>query len=164
MIHYLLTDPGTGNGDAFFSMMKDFVDRYRNKVASTEDFAGVAGEHFAKSPLGRKYGLKDLNWFFQQWVYDTTLPSYHLQYQFQDQPDGSCIFSGTVTQTGSPDTWFMPLPVVIKFGTKEFAYGALAARGPTTPFSIKLPKRPQSVELDPDNWVLSDKTTTAKGQ
>jgi hypothetical protein len=53
-------------------MMKDFVERYRDKVASTDDFRRVANEHFAKSPTAKKYNVKDLDWFFRQW--STTLP------------------------------------------------------------------------------------------
>ena len=110
MIHFLMTDPSNGDGKAFFDMMRDFVSRYRNNVASTDDFRLVANEHFAKTPIARKYGITDLNWFFHQWVYKTELPSYRLSYQVQDQPDGTAIVTGTVTQDNAGPNWFMPLP------------------------------------------------------
>jgi hypothetical protein len=31
--------------------------------------------------------------------------------------------------------------------------------GKETPFKIKLPSRPQKIELDPELWVLSDHTS-----
>ena len=160
MIHFLMTDPSSGDGQPFYNMMKDFVGRHRDGVASTDDFKRVAGEHFAKTPIAKKYGLKNLDWFFQQWVYDTPLPSYQLTYQIQAQPDGSTVVTGEVTQTNAPEKWFMPLPLVIKFGDNRFANGTVAALGPKTPFTIKLPAKPLSLELDPDKWVLSEKTTT----
>jgi hypothetical protein len=160
MIHFLMTDPSTGNGQPFFDMMKDFVERYRDKVASTDDFRMVANEHFARTPLAKKYGINNLDWFFRQWVYDTPLPSYHLAYTVEDQPDGTSVVSGTVTQDNAPKNWFMPLPVVFKFSDKELAYGTVAVVGPSQAFSIRLPKHPQSVELDPNRWVLSEKTST----
>src|SRR5262249_837137 len=86
MLHFLMNDPGSGDGQPFFDMMKDFVDRYRNKAASTDDFRRVANEHFVQTPIAKKYGLKDLNWFFDEWVYQTSLPSYTLEYNIQDQP------------------------------------------------------------------------------
>ena len=158
MLHFLFTDTQSGNGDAFFAMMKDFVERHRNKVASTEDFMTVANEHFVKTPIAQKYGLKDLNWFFRQYVYESDLPSYTMNYQLQDQPDGSCVMTGTLTQENAPEYWAMVLPVVFSLGEDRVARTTVAAVGPKTPINIKLPRRPQKVELDPQEWVLSEKT------
>jgi len=160
MIHFLMTNPSNGDGKPFFDMMKDFVERYRNKVASTDDFRMVANEHFAKTPIAMKYGLKDLNWFFLQWVYETSLPSYHLNYKVENQSDGTAIVTGTVDQENVPEGWFMPLPVLFRFGGNKIAYGTVAAHGPSNAFQIKLPAKPESMELDPQKWVLSEKSWT----
>ena len=160
MLHFLLTDPTTGNGDGFFAMMKDFVTRYQNTAASTDDFRMVANEHFAKSPIGRMYKLNNLDWFFGEWVYSTELPSYQMEYQIKDQPDGKVLLTGTVKQENAGDKWLMILPVTIWFGEKQQAHGVVHAYGPTAEFQIKLPARPTKVELDPDHWVLSAKTST----
>jgi aminopeptidase N len=160
MLHFLFSDPGSGADQAFFDMMKDFVERHRNNAASTDDFRRVANEHFARSPLGKKYKMTDLNWFFRQWVYNTELPSYKLEYSIQDQPDGSVVVSGNVLQEGVPEKFFMPLPLVFTFGGERYANGTVHAYGPKTPFQIKLPQRPSKVELDAHRWVLSEKTET----
>ena len=160
MLHFLLSDPSSGNDKAFFDMMKDFVEKHRNDAASTDDFRMVANEHFARSPIGRKYKLTDLNWFFQQWVYGTELPSYKLEYSIQSQPDGSALISGTVYQDGVSDTFFMPLPLVLTFPGERYASGTVHAYGPKTPFQLKIPNKPSKVELDPHRWVISDKTDT----
>lgn len=162
MLHFLFRNPGTGESQAFFEMMKDFVNRYRNSSASTEQFAQVAGEHFARTPIAKKYGIKDLNWFFSQWVWQTALPSYRLEYSIVDQPDGKALVKGTVFQENAPDDWAMPLPVVLKFGENQWASGTILAHGPQQPINIMLPRKPESVELDPDFWVLSEKTSTKK--
>jgi hypothetical protein len=161
MLHFLLTDPKSGNGQPFFDMMTDFVERYRDKAASTDDFRTVANEHFAKSPIAQIYRLKNLDWFFDQWVYKSEMPSYHMDYQFTDQPDGKTLLSGTVTQEHVPNSWFMVLPIVISFGEKQEALATVHAYGPTTTFQIKLPVRPKKVELDPQHWVISEKTSTS---
>lgn len=160
MLHFLLSDPASGNDKAFFAMMKDFVERHRNGSASTDDFRIVASEHFAGSPIGRRYQLKNLDWFFRQWVYQTGFPSYQLEYAFQNQPDGSVIVSGNVIQENVAENWFMPMPIVFGFGGDKFASGTVSALGPKTPFQIKLPMKPVKVELDPQHWVLSEKTST----
>jgi aminopeptidase N len=160
MLHFLMSDPTTGNDKAFFDMMKDFVEKHRNGAASTDDFRLVAGEHFARSPIGKKYKLADLNWFFRQWVYDTEVPSYKLDYTVQNQPDGSVMVSGDVVQEGVPEDFFMPLPIVFTFPGDKFAGGTVHAFGPKTPFQIKLPGKPAKVELDPHRWILSERTDT----
>ena len=66
MLHFLFTDPGTGKDKAFYDMMRDFVRRHHNRPATTDSFRAVANEHFSRSVIGKKYRLKDLNWFFRQ--------------------------------------------------------------------------------------------------
>jgi hypothetical protein len=160
MLHFLFTDPTSGDGQAFFDMMSDFVKRYHDRWATTENFVAVANEHFVRTPLARKYGLRDLNWFFQQWVYETHLPSYKMVYSMADQGDGSVMIKGNVLQENAPDEWFMPLPLVFQFEGGQGARGTVHAMGKQTPFEIRLPQRPRKVELDPDGWVLSEKTET----
>lgn len=160
MLHFLMSNPADGDDRRFFEMMTDFVERRRDKFASTDDFRVVANEHFARTPIARKYNLKDLNWFFQQWVYQTGLPSYQVEYQIENQPDGSVVLSGEVTQENVPEGWFMPLPILITFGEKQWASGTVHAYGPKTPFTIKLPMRPKKVELDPNHWILTERTST----
>ena len=160
MLHFLFSHPTTGDDAAFTAMMTAFVDKYRNGTASTDDFQRVANEHFARTALAQKYGLRDLNWFFTQWVRQTGLPSYQLEYALKDQPDGSVMISGTVTQENVGNDWFMPLPVVFSFDKNQFAQTTVRAQGPSTAFELKLPARPRKVELDPFFWILSEKTLT----
>ena len=160
MLHFLMSNPADLEDGAFYRMMTDFVDRYRDGFASTDDFRAVAGEHFARTPIARKYNLQDLDWFFRQWVYQTDLPSYELEYETRPQADGSVLLTGEVRQENVPEQWFMPLPVLITFGDKQWASGTVHAFGPRTPFSIKLPMKPKKVELDPDHWILSERTST----
>jgi hypothetical protein len=160
MLHFLFTNPVTGEGQPFFDMMTDFVNRHRGGWATTDTFRDVANEHFVRTPIAQKYGLKDLNWFFQQWVYETHLPTYRLEYNVEGQPDGSAVLKGTLYQENAGEKWFMPLPLVFQFDKGQVARGTVHAYGPATPVSIKLPKAPTKVELDPEFWVMSEKTST----
>ena len=160
MLHFLLSDPTSGDDKAFFAMMRDFVERHRNSTASTDDFRMVANEHFARSPMGKKYRLNNLNWFFQQWIHKTDLPSFQMEYTIETAPDGSAMIKGNVLAEDAPEGFFMPLPVVLNFGGDRWATGTVHALGPKTPFQIKLPAKPVKAELDPHHWVLSAKTET----
>lgn len=160
MLHFLFTDPGTGDDKAFFEMMSDFVARYRDQSASTDDFRDVANEHFARTPVARRYGLRDLNWFFIQWVYQTGLPSYKVEYSIEEVAGGAVMLRGQVFQENVPENWMMPLPLLLNFGGDKHGVATVLAKGPKAPFEIKLPLRPRKVELDPAHWVLSEKTST----
>ncbi len=161
MLHFLLSNPSNGDDKEFFAMMHDFVEKHRNGSASTEDFAAVASEHFAQSPIGQKYGLTDLNWFFQQWVYQTALPTYSVDYNMKDNGDGTFAVTGTVHQDNAPANWVMPLPIVFTLASNQVARTTVLAKGASNAFqfTLRLPSKPVKVELDPASWILSEKTT-----
>ncbi len=160
MLHFMLSDLGTGDDKPFFTMMTDFVERYRDKTASSDDFRAVVNEHFARSPIAKKHGMRNLDWLFMQSVYQTALPSYELRYKIEDQPDGKVLVSGTIVQQDAPEGWIMVLPVKFSFGEKQEAQGTVLVDGASTPFKIRLPMRPRKVELDPDRWILSGGVST----
>ena len=162
MLHFLFTDPNTGEGQAFFDMMADFVKRYHDGAASTENFIAVANEHFARTALAKQFRVKDLNWFFREYVYSSELPSYTLGYSLQNGPEGGAVLRINLLQSGVPDDWFMALPVVVKFGKDRYAHIVVGVLGKGNQMDIQLPSRPSEVQLDPDYWVLSEKTVTIK--
>jgi hypothetical protein len=161
MLHFLFSDPSSGNGQSFYDMMSDFVKRFENKAASTEDFIDVASTHFAKTPIARHLGLKDLNWFFRQWIYEAKLPSYRMEYTMEPGPNGQTVVKGIVFQENAGPDWLMPLPVVFTFGNRQ-GRSLVYVNGPQTPFQMNLPMKPTSVDLDPEHWILSEKTSTKK--
>jgi hypothetical protein len=162
MLHFLFTDPATGNDEAFFTMMKDFVKQHQNGWASTETFFAVASQHFPTTAIGKKYRLQNLDWFAKEWVFGSELPKYKLRYSFEPNPAGGVFLTGTVSQADTADDFFMPLPLVLDFGEKKIARGTVHALGKETPFRIPLPSQPRKVQLDPDQWVLSQETKEEK--
>jgi hypothetical protein len=160
MLHLLFTDSATGDGQPFFDMMKDFVNKHRGAAATNESFREVVNQHFPKTPLAARYNLKDLNWFFNQWVYQTALPSYRLEYRLEDAGEGSFFVNYTLFQDGTPGDWLMFLPLKLQFAQGRSSLTTVHVQGPQTTGRIKVPSRPSSVELDPELWVLSEKTTT----
>jgi Peptidase family M1 domain len=160
MLHFMLSNPNTSEGQPFFDMMTDFVERYRNKTASSDDFREVVNEHFARSPIAKTYGMTNLNWLFYQSVYETELPSYELQYKLEPQPDGKVLMSGTINQQNAPANWVMVLPVQFSFGNNQKGMATVLVEGSSSPFQIRLPMKPNKVELDPDRWILAEKVST----
>ncbi|OFV83827.1 MAG: hypothetical protein A3D93_05030 [Acidobacteria bacterium RIFCSPHIGHO2_12_FULL_67_30] len=162
MLHYLLSDPADGNPEGFTSMMTDFVQTHRNGWATTEDFQAMASRHFAQSPIAQELGLTDLDWFFRQWVYGTGLPSYRLEYRLVQQADDTLMLEGTLYQEDVPEDWATPLPLVFEFDGDRKGEATLWAVGAATPVYVQLTETPKKVELDPEMWVLSAKTSERK--
>ncbi len=163
MMHFLFTNPQTGDGQPFFDLMSDFVKRYKDSTASTEQFFAVANERVKSTPFAQQYGYNDLNWFYRQWVAQSYLPSYELSYHFEND-SGGVILKGELAQTGLPEkeNWFMPIPLVVHFHGGKIARAMVAVHGTHSPVNIKLPELPEKVELDPELWVLSEKTAAVK--
>lgn len=160
MLHFMMSNPATGDGQPFFDMMTDFVERHRNQMASTDDFRKVVNEHFVKTPIAQKYGMQNLNWLFRQAVYQSEYPSYEMQYKITPEADGKVVVSGTITQKNAGENWVMVLPVKFGFGGKQEAMGTVLVQGPSTPFQIRLPAAPSKVQLDPDRWILAENIST----
>ena len=164
MLDFLFTDPVTQDDKAFYGMLKEFELEHDKDSASTEDLIAVANKNFANTVIARQYDLKDLNWFFDQWVYTAGFPSYRLVYHLEAQTDGSAVVKGSLFQESIAEgsQWFMPLPVEVTFGKGKVQHYTIAGTGPRTEFSFAVPAMPDKVELDPELFVISLKTSTQK--
>ena len=160
MLHFMMSNPSTGDGQPFFDMMTDFVERYRNKTASTDDFRNVVNEHFVKTPIAQKYGMQNLNWLFRQAVYQSEYPSYEMQYKVTTEADGKVFLTGTINQKNAGENWVMVLPVKVEFGGGKAGMGTVIVQGPSTPFKIPMPAAPSKVQLDPERWILAESVST----
>ena len=121
----------------------------------------MANEHSKGTELAKQFGYKDLNWFLRQWVLQSYLPIYRLEYSIDAAPGGHFVLKGTLYQDGVPEKerWFMPIPLALQFSGGKKAMAVLAAYGPRTPVNLPVGESPLKVELDPYRWVLSEKTT-----
>jgi aminopeptidase N len=162
MLHFLFTNPVDGDDAAFYKMMKKFVEENRNGSASTENFFALASQQFAQTPIAKKYGMTDLIWFLQQWVYGTGMPTYRLEYHLEPRPEGGVLLLGTLFQEGVPDDWIMPIPLFMDYGGGKGSRGTILARGPKTEIKIGLPAEPKQATLDPDLWVLSNNSSQSR--
>jgi hypothetical protein len=117
----------------------------------------------AGTAMAKGYGLNDLDWFFNQWIYGAGLPSYRLDYRIGAQPDGSATLTGTIFQDVEADDrdWTMVLPIKISYPEGRAPLtGDVIVHGKQSAVNIKLPAQPSKVELDPELVVLSLRTAT----
>ena len=107
------------------------------------------------SELAREMNLDEngrMDWFFNQWVYGTELPSYRLEYR----AEGDTI-SGSLTQSGVSDGFKMLVPLYADFGKGWIRLGAANLTGNSTVTipNIKLPAAPKRVAVAPLQDVLA---------
>jgi hypothetical protein len=125
MVRMMMRSPKTGD-DAFRAMMHDFVDTYRLKVATTEDFKAMVEKHM--TPGMDLDANHKMDWFFNEYVYGTDLPQLHFESQLKSNSDADSLYF-KLTQSGVPNTFKMMIPIYL-----ELADGRTTRMGVVTMF------------------------------
>ena len=155
MLRSMMWDPTTGDND-FRAMMQDFVKQFTNRAASTEDFQSVVEKHI--KPAMDLDGNGSMNWFFQEWVYGTDVPSYRLEYSLTPYEGGKGLLSGKLTQSGVSPEFAMPVPLFAEVGGKEMRVTPIVVRGNSTAeFELILSELPERILMNAHREVLSDR-------
>jgi hypothetical protein len=111
MIRMMMWDRKTGDRD-FRAMMQEFVKTYTNKPATTEDFKAIVEKHMtADMDLE---GNHRMDWFFNEYVNGTALPSYRIDYRFDKDANGDVIFGFKIAQSGVDDKFRMLVPIYLE--------------------------------------------------
>lgn len=110
MLRQMMKDPTSGGDQRFMAMMQDFIKSHYNQDVSTEDLKQIVEKHMTREmDLTRDHRM---DWFFNEWVYGTEMPSY--QFDYQIGADG--VLTGRITQSGVSNKFIMPVPVYIDYG------------------------------------------------
>jgi hypothetical protein len=144
MVQMMMWD--RNDGDArFIATMHDFVKTYWLQAASTEDFKAIVEKHM--SPGMNLDGNNKMDWFFNEYVYGTELPTYHFEGQITPDGDKSTLHF-KLTQSGVSPTFKMPVPIYMEFADGKIArLGSVAITGDkTVEQTAPLPKMPQPVK------------------
>jgi hypothetical protein len=111
MVRMMMWDRKTGD-ENFKATMRDFVKTYSGKAATTEDFKAMMEKHM--TPEMDLDGNHRLDWFFDEYVYGTALPTYKLTYTFEKNPEGNIVFGFKVTQSGVDEKFKMIVPIYLE--------------------------------------------------
>jgi hypothetical protein len=138
---------------SFIAMMHDFVESYREKPATTEAFKAIAEKHMTKAmDMG---GNGRLDWFFDEWVYGTQIPRYHLEYQLAPQEAGKVKLHMSVTQGEVDQNFGMLVPAFADFGKGWVRLGQVGVVGNSTrSVDVILPGQPKKVALNVYKEIL----------
>lgn len=136
MLRHVLGD------DAFFAAMRAYYDQYQGSSATTENFRDVC-----ESVSG-----KDLDWYFQEWIYGEYYPAY--KYTFTVTPGGGGYdIAMNLLQTQSWQIFKMPVDITIKWDGGEETH-VVTDSLPSQVFNFHVTNSPTGIQLDKDGWIL----------
>ncbi|HST08878.1 MAG TPA: M1 family aminopeptidase, partial [Terriglobales bacterium] len=111
MLRMMLAD-NHGGDQNFKLMMQDFVKTYAGKSATTEDFKAMVERHM--TPEMKQAGGGKMDWFFDEYVYGTALPTYRFDHSFEAGPQGDYVLSVKLTQENVDDHFRMLVPIYLE--------------------------------------------------
>lgn len=125
MLRWLLRDLGTDSDQRFWALLADFLRRYQAAEPASADFQKIAESHYGAS----------LDWFFQQWIFATDIPTYTWSYTILpaalEQPTSPVglpvasfgveprqeaqLVRVQVRQENVPPHFEMPIPITVEY-------------------------------------------------
>lgn len=158
MLRMMMRDSKAADPDAkFFAMLRDFVGSYAGRQASTEDFKAMVEKHIVPNLNATRDGKVD--WFFDQWVYGTAVPTYRVEIEIERVDGEQYRLFGTVSQEGVPDEFMALVPLYVDLGKGRFGMiGRAPFKGNQThkiDTTLKLPSKPKDVLVNAHHEVLA---------
>ena len=129
---------------AFVKMLAELRRRYEFKTLTTEEFRELCAEFLPKGSPDPK--LVD---FFDQWVYDTGMPTLKLTYSVNGRR-----LTGTVTQSDAPKDFTVLVPVEIRVGNRKPIVKQVRTSGGAVKFTVDVAGPGAKATLDPGMSVL----------
>jgi len=136
MVRMMMHDNRTGDKQ-FKETMQDFVKTYSGKAATTEDFKAILEKHM--TPDMDLEGNHKMDWFFNEYVYGTQLPSYKLDSSFDTGADGNVVFNLKVTQSNVDQNFRMPVPLYLELADGAIYFLGRARMAGNTTVEQKIP-------------------------
>jgi len=155
MLRSLMWDRQGGDSD-FQAMLQDFIARFANRSVSSQDFQSVVEKHM--KPAMDPDRSHTMNWFFDEWLYGTDVPTYRLEYSLKPGEKGGAVLDGKLTQSGVSPSFCMVVPIFGEFPGRKDRIGQLAIRGNSThEFKVTLPQHPKQILLNINHDILTRK-------
>ena len=145
LLRYVLGD------STFFKVIKSYATdtaNFKFKNSLTADFAAKVSQASGQ----------DMQWFFDEWVYQANHPIYQNTYYFF-QPDANTWQTGlTVNQTNS---YFFKMPIEVKITFKDASDTLIRVMNDKNNqfFAFNFTKQPTAIAFDPNNNIVLKKAT-----
>jgi hypothetical protein len=141
ILHMLRRRMGDTN---FLKMLGELRRRYEWKAVTTEEFHTLCAEFMPPGSTDRS-----LNDFFDQWVYDTGMPTMKLTWSVSNGK-----LSGEITQSDVPKNFSVTIPVEIRAGAAKPIIRQIQTSTGSVKFSVVVAAANAKATLDPSWSVL----------
>ena len=145
VLHMLRREVGD---TVFFNILRNYYNTYKYKNASTDDFKNIC----------EKISGKNLNYFFDQWVYKGTgIPIIDFEWSKKKNAEGKYLITMTLKQKQDGfKNYHFPLDVefTADMGKKTARTSFYISKVSDTLKTV-VDFEPAAVILDPDSWLLS---------
>ncbi len=128
--------------EKFNQLLHTFLEQYRGKNASIDDFERLASQVNGDS----------LRYFFAQWVEGTGVPEFQVDYQIIRTRGGKFITRGTVRQ--SFETLHLPVELALRSEGGENQITTVRLDEKSEDFTFESTGAPVEVIVDPNNKIL----------
>jgi hypothetical protein len=151
MLRMMMIDPKTGSDERFLGMLRDFISKYRGQSVSTEDFIHHVEKYMTpETDLERAHNL---DWFFNEWVYQTGVPTYRMQTDIRQLAADKFLVQGSIAQSDVSEDFEMLVPVVAIYANKRVRLGRVAVSENGAHFKFTLPRKPTRVTIDEESLL-----------
>jgi hypothetical protein len=133
--------------ERFFAFLGDLMKRYDHKKLSTEEFRAAAAAHLPpKSPD------PTLENFFEQWVYNTGIPTLKMTWSLKGKAPALRVV-GTISQSDVDEDYSILVPVEIQAHGRTITQWVQTGSDPAT-FTVPVGTGTAKVTLDPRRSIL----------
>ncbi len=120
--------------------MRTYYQRFRDRNASTADFASVMEE-----VSGQR-----LDWFFDQWLRRPGVPELEIEWSY----DAALSAVGLQVRQHGATIYRLPLDVEAVLADGRTVRGRVDVEGEQTTATVAVPERPERLRIGPDGWLL----------
>jgi aminopeptidase N len=139
--------------DTFFQILQQVYETYAFGNYTTEQFQAAC----------EQISGQDLDWFFDEWVYDLWHPEFYWGWSVNDL-GGSYEVSGFIDQIQDDGPIFtMPLDMAIVTGSGDTMIATVVwVDEASDRFHFEVGDEPTNILLDPSNWILQEQGITTE--
>jgi hypothetical protein len=133
--------------ERFFAFLGDIMKRYDHATVTTDQFRALAASHLP--PKSPDPTLED---FFEQWVYNTGIPSLKMTWSVKGKAPSARVV-GTIEQADVDSDYTALVPIEVTVRGRTITQWVQTGSGSTT-FTVATGQAPSKVALDPHRSVL----------
>jgi len=152
MLREMFRDPATGSDAVFTGALRRLAEGGGPDPLTTAEFQRALEAVLPPQADAEKTGR--LDWFFDEWVYDTGFPRYRLRWELGGRGPDDRRVEGAIAQSEVSELFTMPVPVYARYGTELRRLGTVVVTGREAAFAFPVSAAPDAVLLDPYRSVL----------